>query len=91
MKLWRLGQSAFGSSKQGCIWSQPSELEGLVLGVVLGAALVTAQHAQGLTQLSVPLPQLLIIAVLRASGTLAAWRPSRRTARLNILRAATTE
>ena len=64
---------------------------GLVVEGVIGAALVTAQYAQGLTRLSVPLPQLLIIAVLRASGTLAAWRPSRRTARLNILRAATTE
>jgi putative ABC transport system permease protein len=67
-------------------------VEGLVLGVVLGAALVTAQQGQGLTHLSVPLPQLLIIgAIAGAAGIVAAWRPGRRAARLNILRAVTTK
>ena len=86
------GQLRTSIRAEAVIISLFGSVEGLILGVVVGAALVTAQHAQGLTQLSVPLPQLLIIsAVASTAGILAAWRPSRQAARLNILRAVTTE
>ena len=71
------GQLRTSVRVEALIMSLFGSVEGLLLGVVLGAALVTAQHAQGLTRLSVPLPQLLIIgAVAGAAGVLAAWRPA---------------
>jgi putative ABC transport system permease protein len=86
------GQLRASIRAEALIMSLFGSVEGLVLGIVLGAALVTAQHAQGLTHLSVPLPQLLMVgAIAGAAGIVAAWRPSRRAARLNILRAVTTE
>jgi putative ABC transport system permease protein len=86
------GQLRASIRAEALIMSLFGSVEGLILGVVLGAALVTVQHAQGLTHLAVPLPQLLIIgAIAGAAGVVAAWRPSRRAARLNILRAVTTE
>ena len=67
-------------------------LEGLLLGVVFGWAIVAALRSSGVTQLVFPVPQLLIVAVLAAlAGLLAAIAPSRRAARLNILQAVTTE
>jgi putative ABC transport system permease protein len=67
-------------------------LEGLVLGVFLGWALVNAMRSSGVTQLTFPVPQLLVVAVLAAlAGLLAAIAPARRAARLNVLRAITTE
>jgi putative ABC transport system permease protein len=49
-------------------------------------------RSSGVTQLVVPVPQLLILAVVAAlAGLLAAIAPSRRAAKLNILQAVTTE
>jgi len=67
-------------------------LEGLVLGILFGWAIVAALHTQGITHLAVPVPQLLGVAVLAGlAGIVAAIAPSRRAARLDILQAVTTE
>jgi putative ABC transport system permease protein len=62
--------------------------EGLLVGTLLGWAIVAALRQQGVTQTSVPVGQLVIVAVLAAlAGALAATGPGRRAARLDILRA----
>ena len=67
-------------------------LEGLVLGVLFGWAIVTSLHPQGVTHLEFPIVQLLVLAVLAGlAGIVAAIAPSRRAARLDVLRAVTTE
>ncbi|MFL6164307.1 MAG: ABC transporter permease [Jatrophihabitantaceae bacterium] len=67
-------------------------LQGLLIGVLLGWAIVTAMHSQGITVLSIPVLRLVIIAVLAAgAGVLAAVAPGRRAARLNVLTAIATE
>jgi putative ABC transport system permease protein len=67
-------------------------IEGLVLGMVFGWAIVVAMHSEGITQLSIPVGQLLAVAVLAGlAGVVAAIAPSRRAARLNVLQAVTTE
>jgi putative ABC transport system permease protein len=67
-------------------------VEGLALGTLLGWAIVAALHSQGVTQLVFPVTQLITVALLAgAAGIVAALAPSRRAARLNILRAVTTE
>jgi putative ABC transport system permease protein len=66
-------------------------IEGLVLGIVFGCAIVAAMHSLGY-QLSIPVTQLIAVAVLAGlAGIVAAILPSRRAARLNILQAVTTE
>jgi len=65
---------------------------GLLIGVFFGWALVLAMRNQGITEFSVPLPTLLVVIVLAAlAGAAAAIWPSRRAAKLNILRALVTE
>jgi putative ABC transport system permease protein len=65
---------------------------GLLIGVFFGWALVLAMRSQGITEFSVPLLTLLIVVVLAAlAGAAAAIWPSRRAAKLNILRAIVTE
>jgi len=67
-------------------------LRGLVLGAFLGWAMVAAMRSGGITQLVFPVQQLLLVTVIASlAGLLAAIAPSRRAARLNILRAVTTE
>jgi putative ABC transport system permease protein len=67
-------------------------LEGLVLGVLFGWAIVAADRSSGVTQLTFPVPQLLIVTIIAAlAGLLAAIAPSRRAAKLNVLQAVTTE
>jgi putative ABC transport system permease protein len=61
---------------------------GLVIGLFLGWALVSALGDEGLTTLSVPYPTLAVVMVLGAvAGLLAAVLPSRRAARIDVLRA----
>jgi putative ABC transport system permease protein len=65
---------------------------GLLIGVFFGWALVLAMRNQGITEFSVPLLTLLIVVVLAGlAGAAAAIWPSRRAAKLNILRAIVTE
>ena len=67
-------------------------VEGLVLGVLFGWAIVAAMRSQGVTNLVFPVTQLLVVAVLAGlAGVVAAIAPSRRAARLNVLQAVTTE
>ena len=63
-------------------------VEGLVVGVLLGWAVVAALKSQGVTELSVPVVLLLVVALLAAlAGVLAAAGPAHRAARLDVLRA----
>ena len=63
-------------------------VEGLVVGVLLGWAVVASLRSQGVTELSVPLTLLLVVALLATlAGVLAAAGPAHRAARLDVLRA----
>jgi putative ABC transport system permease protein len=65
---------------------------GLLVGVFFGWALVRAQKSQGITVFSVPYLSLLTVVVLAGlAGVAAAILPSRRAAKLNVLRAIVTE
>jgi putative ABC transport system permease protein len=65
---------------------------GLLIGVFFGWALVLAMRSQGITEFSLPVLNLAIVVVLAAlAGAVAAIWPSRRAAKLNILRAIVTE
>jgi putative ABC transport system permease protein len=67
-------------------------LLGLVIGVFFGWALVSALHDQGVTLFRVPVLTILLVVVLAAlAGALAAVLPSRRAAKLDVLRAVVTE
>jgi putative ABC transport system permease protein len=71
-------------------------LLGAVLGIVVGAgfgwALAAALRDQGITRIVFPIGSLLVIVVLAwAAGVVAAVRPARKAARLDVLRAITTE
>jgi putative ABC transport system permease protein len=65
---------------------------GLAIGLFLGWALVRASEDQGLTVFQVPYGSLGIIVVLAAAaGMVAAIGPSRRAAKLNVLRAVSSD
>jgi putative ABC transport system permease protein len=65
---------------------------GLLIGVFFGWVLVLAMKNQGITTFSVPVLSLVIVVMLAAlAGAAAAIWPSRRAARLNILRAVVSE
>lgn len=67
-------------------------LLGLLIGIFFGWALVTAMKDQGIDVFRVPITSLVVIVVLAAlAGILAAVLPSRRAAKLDILRAIVTE
>jgi putative ABC transport system permease protein len=71
-------------------------LQGTVLGLLIGVffswALVAALKNQGITNFSVPYLTLIIVVILAGlAGVVAAILPSRRAAKLNILRAIVTE
>ena len=67
-------------------------LEGLLLGMIFGWAIVAVLRARGVTSLVFPAGQLFAMAGLAGlAGIVAAIAPSRRAARLDILRAVTTE
>lgn len=63
-------------------------LGGVVLGTFLGTALIQAMADQGLDEVAIPIGQLSVIVALGAVvGLVAALRPARRAARLDVLRA----
>ncbi len=65
---------------------------GLAIGVFFGWALVLAQKSRGITTFSVPFLTLVIVVILAAlAGVAAAILPSRRAAKLNVLRAIVTD
>jgi putative ABC transport system permease protein len=66
--------------------------EGLILGIAFGWAIVAALRPQGITHLVIPVSQLLVIAAVAGlAGLVAAIVPSRHAARLDVLRAVTSE
>ncbi|MDJ0342893.1 ABC transporter permease [Streptomyces sp. H10-C2] len=65
---------------------------GLGLGAFLGWALVKATDSAGTSAFAVPPVQLgVVLLVGLIAGVLAGWRPARRAARLDVLRAIATE
>ena len=65
---------------------------GLLIGVFFGWALVLSMKDQGISQFSIPVLSLAIVVVLAGlAGLAAAILPSRRAAKLNILRAIVSE
>lgn len=65
---------------------------GVLMGIAFGVALQRAIADQGIDVLSIPWLRLAVFVVLAALvGVLAAVLPARRAARLNVLRAITTE
>jgi putative ABC transport system permease protein len=67
-------------------------LLGVVLGLGYGAALVRALQSQGVDTTSIPWTQLIGYLVIGAlAGVTAAWWPARRAAKLDVLRAISTE
>lgn len=67
-------------------------LLGLVIGVFFGWALVGAMHDQGVTVFRIPVTSLTVVVLLAAlAGALAAVLPSRRAARLDVLRAVVSD
>lgn len=65
---------------------------GVVMGLVFGTVLQQSLAEDGVTELAIPVGQLLIVvAVAAVLGVLAAVLPARRAAKLNVLRAITTE
>ena len=86
------GQLRATVRSESLIISLLGAVEGLVIGVLFGWAIVTALASSGVTQLVVPVAQLLELALLAGlAGLLAAVSPSRRAARMDVLRAITTE
>ena len=70
--------------------SAPSQ--GIIIGILLGYAVILALHSQGLRSFTIPVVSLIIILVIAfAIGVVAAIRPARRAAKLDVLRAVTTE
>jgi len=65
---------------------------GLGLGAFLGWALVRAADSDGTGAFSIPPAQLAVVLLVGiAAGVLAGWRPARRAARLDVLRAIAAE
>jgi putative ABC transport system permease protein len=65
---------------------------GLVIGLVFGWAIVHALNIMGTSVVSIPFRTLIEIVVLSGvAGVIAAIRPARRAAKLNVLRAVVTE
>lgn len=65
---------------------------GVLIGIGFGISLVKALSDQGLEVLAVPWTQIAVFVLIAAViGVLAAWLPSRRAARLNVLDAISTE
>ena len=67
-------------------------VQGVVIGVLLGWAVVFALRDKGFSKLSVPMVTIVVVlAVAVGCGILAALRPARRASRLDVLGAIATE
>ena len=77
---------------ESVIISLMGTLIGLVIGIVFGWALVTALADQGITTFAIPWSQLIIIVIIAIlAGVGAALYPARRAARLDVLRAISSD
>jgi putative ABC transport system permease protein len=62
--------------------------QGIVIGVLLGYAVIISLRDQGLSKFTLPATTLIVVVVLAiVAGVIASLRPARRAARLDILRA----
>jgi putative ABC transport system permease protein len=67
-------------------------LIGIVVGTGLGVALSSSLKKQGITDVAVPIPSLLVFLVIAALlGLVAANWPARRAAKLDVLAAIATQ
>ncbi|HST48521.1 ABC transporter permease [Jatrophihabitans sp.] len=67
-------------------------LLGLAIGIFFGWSLVAAMHDQGITVFRVPVISLLAVVLIAAvAGMIAAVPPSRRAAKLDVLRAVVSD
>jgi putative ABC transport system permease protein len=67
-------------------------VQGVVIGLALGYAVIFALRNEGIATFSVPSGSLIVIVLLAAAiGVLAAIRPARRAARLDVLESIATE
>lgn len=67
-------------------------LSGMLIGVFFGWALSVTLRGEGLTAFALPAVALIVIGVLAVTGgVLAATRPARRAARIDVLQAIATE
>ena len=87
------GQLRWTVCLEALIISLFGAIEGLVLGMLFGWAIVAAMHSQGVTHLVFPVwwVWLALAGGAGLASIMAAIAPSRRAARLNVLRAVTTE
>lgn len=77
---------------ESVIISLMGTLIGLVIGIIFGWALVTALADQGITSFAIPWTQLVVIVIIAViAGVGAALYPARRAARLDVLRAISSE
>ena len=77
---------------ESVIISLMGTLIGLVIGIVFGWALVTALADEGITSFAIPWSQLFIIVIIAIfAGVGAALYPARRAARLDVLRAISSD
>jgi len=66
--------------------------QGILIGVLLGYAFILALRDQGLKSFTIPVVSLIVVVILAfLCGVLAAIRPARRAARLDVLRAISSE
>ncbi len=67
-------------------------LLGLVIGIFFGWALVKAMHDQGVTVFRIPVVSLIVVVLIACiAGMVAAMPPSRRAAKLDVLRAVVSD
>jgi putative ABC transport system permease protein len=65
---------------------------GLAIGLFFGWSVVRALHDQGITEFAIAPGQLVIVVVIITGlSVVAAWLPARRAAKLDVLRAISTE
>ena len=77
---------------ESVIISLMGTLIGLVIGIIFGWALVTALADEGITSFAIPWTQLVIIVIIAiVAGVGAALYPARRAARLDVLRAISSD
>jgi putative ABC transport system permease protein len=63
-------------------------VQGIVIGILLGYAVIYALRDEGLRDFTIPVPAIgVVVAMSLVAGVVAAIRPARRAARLDVLRA----
>ena len=67
-------------------------VQGIIIGILLGYAVTLALSSEGLKKFTLPIGALIVILIIAMLiGVVAAIRPARRAARLDVLRAVTVE